>query len=154
MTTVNPAASAIRLGRSVWVWPVAGAVLAAWPVWRSFFPETPDVGAPPLRGQVVAALGEVALIGYWIARRRHRITGFHLPLFAIGFAIIVLVMAGAHGDAPVVDLAALAICWLAASFLFAGAVLLDGQRAFAAIQGERCRRSGCWRTPMSGSATG
>jgi hypothetical protein len=134
-TTANPALSAARLGRSVWVWPVAGAVLAAWPVWRSFFPETPDIGPPPLRGQVAAALGELVLIGSWIARCRHRIAGFHLPLFAIGFAIIVLIMAGAHGDAPVVDLAALAICWLAAPFLFAGAVLLDGQRAFAAIQG-------------------
>ena len=44
-------------------------------------------------------------------------------------------MAGSHGDAPAVDLAALAICWLAVVFLFAGAVLLDAQRAFAARLG-------------------
>ena len=58
-----------------------------------------------------------------------------LPLLTIGFAVIVLIMAGAHGDAPAVDLAALAICWLAVVFLFAGAVLLDAQRAFAARLG-------------------
>ncbi|HEV8391531.1 MAG TPA: hypothetical protein VGQ35_16890 [Dongiaceae bacterium] len=133
--TANPAASMLRLGRSVWVWPVAGAVLAAWPVWRSFFAEVPDIGLPPLRGQIVAALGEIALVGYWIARYRQRIGGFQLPLFAMGFAVIVLIMAGTHGDAPTVDVAALAICWLALAFLFAGAVLLDGQRAFAALQG-------------------
>ncbi len=134
-TALGHTTSAARIGRSVWIWPVLGALLAAWPVWRSFFAEVPDVGSPPLRGQVVAALGELALIGYWVARYRPRIASFALPLFAMGFAVIVLIIAGAHDDAPTADLAALAICWLAASFLFAGAVLLEGQRAFAALQG-------------------
>jgi hypothetical protein len=131
----GPVGSTARFSRSVWIWPIAGAMLAAWPVWRSFFPETPDVDAGPLRGQVAAALAELALCGCWVARHRQRIAGFHLPLFAMGFALIVLIMAGTHGDTPVVDLAALAICWLAASFLFAGAILLDAQRAFATMQG-------------------
>ena len=134
-TAADPAASPLRLTRSVWVWPIVAAVLAAWPVWRSFFAEVPDIGAPPLRGQIMAALGEVVLCGYWVARYRPRIIGFHLPLFAMGFAIIVLIMASTHGDAATADLAALAICWLAVVLLFAGAVLLDGQRAFAALQG-------------------
>lgn len=134
--TSNPiSSSTVRFGRSVWLWPVGAAVLAAWPVWRSFFSEIPDIGAPPLRGQVVAALGQLLLVGFWVARYRQRVTGFLLPLLAIGFAVVVLIMAGAHGDAPTVDLAALAICWLAVVFLFAGAVLLDAQRAFAALQG-------------------
>lgn len=131
----NSVSSAARIGRSLWVWPVAAAVLAAWPVWRSFFSEVPDIGAPPLRGQVVCALGQLVLVGVWIARYRERVAGFMLPLLAIGFAVVVLIMAGSHGDAPTVDLAALAICWLAVVFLFAGAVLLDGQRAFAALRG-------------------
>jgi hypothetical protein len=134
--TSNPiVSSAARIGRSVWVWPVAAAVVAAWPVWRSFFSEVPDIGASPLRGQVVAALGQLVLVGFWVARYRERVAGFLLPLLAIGFAVVVLIMAGAHDDVPTVDLAALAICWLAAVFLFSGAVLLDGQRAFATLHG-------------------
>ena len=105
--------------------------MAAWPVWRSFFAEVPDIGAPPLRGQVLAGVAELVLLGLWVARYRARVTGFMLPLLAVGFAALTLIMAGAHGDAPAVDLAALAICWLAVAFLFAGAVLLDAQRAFA-----------------------
>ena len=128
-------ASAARIGRSVWLWPIAAAVLAAWPVWRSFFAEVPDIGTSPLRGQVIAALGALILVGFWVPRHRQRVTGFLLPLLAIGFAVVVLIMAGANGDAPTVDLAALAICWLAIVFLFAGAVLLDGQRAFATLHG-------------------
>jgi hypothetical protein len=141
--TSNPiVSSAARIGRSVWVWPVAAAVLAAWPVWRSFFSEVPDVGAPPLRGQVVAALGQLVLVGFWVARYRERVAGFLLPLLGIGFAVVVLIMAGAHGDVPIVDLAALAICWLAAVFLFSGAVLLEGQRAFASVHGGAVPRVG------------
>ncbi len=134
MTSANPAASAARIRRWVWVWPVAGALLAAWPIWRSFFAEVPDVGQPPLRGQVAAAAGELILIACWIARYRERIGGFHLPLLAMGCAGIVLIMAGMNGSAPTADLSALSICWLAVVFLFSGAVLLDAQRAFAATQ--------------------
>jgi hypothetical protein len=130
----NHAAQLVRLGRSVWVWPVVAAVLAAWPVWRSFFPETPD-RPPPASAQAALAIAELVLCGFWIARYRQRMTGFQLPLFAMGFALIVLLMAGAHGDAPATDLAALAICWLVLAYLFAGALLLDGQRAFADLQG-------------------
>jgi cation transport ATPase len=133
--TAGAVASAARIGRSLWLWPILGALLAAWPVWRSFFAEVPDIGSAPLRGQIAAALGELVLVGSWVARYRERIAGFNLPLFAMGFAVIVLVMAATHGDAPTADLAALAICWLAVVFLFAGVVLLDGQRAFAAVQG-------------------
>lgn len=134
--TSNPiSSSAARIGRSLWVWPVAAAVLAAWPVWRSFFSEVPDIGVAPLRGQVVCLLGQLVLVGVWIARYRERLAGFLLPLLAIGFAVVVLIMAGTHDDTPTVDLAALAICWLAVVFLFAGAVQLDGQRAFAALRG-------------------
>ena len=133
LEAVSP--SAARIGRSVWLWPIAAALLAAWPVWRSFFAEVPDIGTPPLRGQVAAALGQLILVGFWIPRQRVRVSGFLSPLFAMGFAVVVLIMAGAHGDAPTVDLAALAICWLAVVFLFAGAVLLDSQRSFAALQG-------------------
>jgi hypothetical protein len=131
--TAGPAAAA-RLSRSIWVWPAAAAVLAAWPVWRSFSPETPDL-PPPASVQAVAAVVALVLCGSWIARYRQRIAGFQLPLFAMGFALIVLLMASAHGDAPTADLAALAICWLVLAYLFAGAVLLDGQRAFADLQG-------------------
>jgi hypothetical protein len=133
--TETSISSAARIGRSVWVWPVLAAVLAAWPVWRSFFSEVSDIGAAPLRGQVLCALGQLVLVGAWVARYRERVAGFLLPLLAIGFAVVVLIMASAHDDAPTVDLAALAICWLAVVFLFAGAVQLDGQRAFAALQG-------------------
>jgi hypothetical protein len=131
----RPAVSALRIGRSVWVWPVAAAVLAAWPVWRSFFAEVPDVGQPPLRGQLVAAVGELILVGWWVVRYRERIGGFNLPLLALGAAIGALVMASVKRDASTADLSALAICWLAMVFLFAGAILLEGQRAFAVAQG-------------------
>jgi hypothetical protein len=131
----SPISPAVRIGRSVWIWPVAAAALAAWPIWRSFFSEVPDVGYPPLRGQVLAGVAELVLLGLWVARYRGRMTGFMLPLLTVGFAALVLVMAGAHGDAPAVDLATLAICWLAVVFLFASAVLLDAQRAFAARLG-------------------
>jgi hypothetical protein len=130
----GPFTSAARPGRAVWVWPLAGALFAAWPVWRSFFAEVPDVGQGALRGQVAAAIGELVLVGCWIARYRERMTSFYLPLVAMGFAAIVLIMASVNSDAPAVDLSALAICWLAVVFLFAGAVLLDGQRAFAEAQ--------------------
>ena len=130
----SAAASALRLGRSVWIWPIASALLAAWPVWRSFFPETSGL-APAAGLQAAAAAGELVLCGSWVARYRHRITSFSLPLLALGVALIVLMMAGSRDDAPVADLAALAICWLAAALLFAGAVLLDGQRAFVVARG-------------------
>jgi hypothetical protein len=61
--------------------------------------------------------------------------GFLLPLLAIGVAAVVLILAGARDDASTADLAALAICWLAVVFLFAGSVLLDAQQAFAVLQG-------------------
>lgn len=126
--------SAARIGRSAWAWPAAAAALAAWPIWRSFFSEVPDFGTHNLRGQVVAGLGELTLVGFWVARHRARVSGFLLPLLAIGFAAVVLAMAVTRGDAPAVDLAALAICWLAVVFLFAGGAQLDGQRAFAAFK--------------------
>jgi hypothetical protein len=129
----SAAASALRLGRSVWIWPIAGAFVGAWPVWRSLFPETSGL-APAAGLQAAAAAGELLLCGSWVVRYRHRITGFQLPLLALGVALIVLVMAGSRDDAPVADLAALVICWLAVALLFAGAVLLDGQRAFAAAR--------------------
>ena len=128
-------ASGARFGRSVWVWPIAGALLAAWPVWRSFFAEVPDVGTPPLGGQVAAAVGELILVGCWVANYRERMSGFKLPLFSIGFAVIALTMTSVHQDAQTADVAALSVCWLVLVFLFAGAVLLDGQHAFAATQG-------------------
>ena len=141
--TSNPiSSSAARVGRSGWIWPAAAAVLAAWPIWRSLFSEFPDIGSPPLRGQVVAALGALVLVGCWVARYRERVTGYLLPLLATGFAAVVLIMAGVHGDGPTVDLAALSICWLAVVLLFAGVVLLDGQRAFAALQGGAVPRVG------------
>ncbi len=140
MTASAGVASAARPGPTVWLWPVVGAVLAAWPVWRSFFAEVPDIGQQALRGQVAAAAGELVLVGWWIARYRERIAGFHLPIVAMGFAAIVLIMAIMNGDAPAVDLSALAICWLAVVFLFAGAVLLEGQRAFAEAQGSAVPR--------------
>ncbi|MGH6892483.1 MAG: hypothetical protein ACREEP_09520 [Dongiaceae bacterium] len=132
---VGPAASALRFGRSVWAWPIAGAALAAWPAWRSLVPEAPDFEFGPLRAQVGLATAIAILCGAWVARYRHRIAGFHLPLSVIGFAVIVCVMASAHGDTSVADLAALGISWLGATVLFAGAILLEGQRAFAAAQG-------------------
>lgn len=130
----GPVASAVRFGRSVWAWPIAAGLLAAWPVWRSLFPETPDVGTPPMTGQTALAAAEVVLCGSWVARFRHRMAAFHLPLLAIGIAIIVGLVAAGRGDAPAGDLAALAICWLVTAMLFAGAVLMDGQRAFAAVR--------------------
>jgi hypothetical protein len=126
---IGPVASVVRIGRSVWVWPVGGALLAAWPIWRSFLHDVPDVGQGLWRGQFVAALAELALVGLWVARYRERASGFLLPLLAIGVAALVMILAGANGDAPTVDLATVAICWLAVVFLFAGAVLLEGQRA-------------------------
>jgi hypothetical protein len=129
--TVGPLASVVRIGRSVWVWPVGGALAAAWPIWRSFFPDMPDVGQGLWRGQFVAAWAELLLVGLWVARYRERASGFLLPLLATGVAAVVMILAGANGDAPTVDLAALAICWLGVVFLPAGAVLLEGQRAFA-----------------------
>jgi hypothetical protein len=95
----------------------------------------PDVGTPPLNGQIAAAIGELILNGGWVACSRERIMGFKLPLFAIGFAAIVLIVAIMQQNAAAVDLAALSRCGLVLVLLFAGAVLLDGQRAFAATQG-------------------
>ncbi|HET6620978.1 MAG TPA: hypothetical protein VFG64_13665 [Dongiaceae bacterium] len=131
----GPTASAAQFGRAVWIWPVAGALLAAWPVWRSFFPAAPEFQAAGVPVQGMAALAEIALCASWTARYRQRIAGLPLPLFALGLALIVLLMASVRGDAMAADLAALAICWLAAILLFAGAVLLDGQYAFAAARG-------------------
>ena len=51
---------------TIWAWPVAAGLLAAWPVWRSLFPEVPDVGDGWSRLQPALGLANALLFLAWL----------------------------------------------------------------------------------------
>lgn len=116
-------------GPAVWLWPAAAALLAAWPVWRSMFPEVPDVGDGWLRLQPLAGLANALLYLAWAAKWRRRVHDLALPLWAILLAAGSVIVATRRGDAAAADLGALMICWIASPTIFATLVLLQAQAA-------------------------
>ena len=118
-----------KLGLAIWLWPVAAALLAAWPVWRSMFPEVPDIGEGTVRLQPALSLVSGLLLVAWVTRWRRWVRG--LTFSSWGGALVLGLMASLvwNRDAAGVDLGALAICWISLSTIFATLVLLKVQQA-------------------------
>ena len=116
-----------NLGPAIWLWPAASALLAAWPVWRSLFPETPDLGQGWLRLQVLAGMGGAVLFAVWTARQRRRIPELAFPLWATLLAVASAIVALSRDDQAGADLCALMIGWMATGAIFAALVLLQIQ---------------------------
>jgi hypothetical protein len=116
-------------GPAIWLWPVVSALLAAWPVWRSMFPEVPDVGEGWLRLQPILGLGSALLYAVWTVKWRRWVGGMTLSNW--GFALVLGLTASLvrNGDAAGVDLGALVICWITLPTIFASLVLLQVQKA-------------------------
>lgn len=118
-----------KLGPAIWLWPVAAALLAAWPVWRSMFPEFSDIGDGWLRLQPLLGLGSGLLLIAWGAAWRSKVFG--LPLPGLGMAVVAGLMIGSlrSVDPLVADVSALALGWITLSTIFATLVLLNAEQA-------------------------
>lgn len=119
-------------GAANWLWPVAAAVLSAWPVWRSVAPETPDMVVGGWRLEILIGLALALLYCAWAWPRRKRIGDLGLP-----FACLVLAAYGAlsetrNGNAMGADICVLVIAWTTSSAIFASLALLQGSAADAA----------------------
>lgn len=114
---------------SIWAWLAAAAFLAAWPIWRSLFPEVPDVGEGWLRLQPVLGVASGVLLIAWGASWRSKVFG--LPLPGVGTAIAAGLMIGSFraADPAAADVGALVLGWLALSTIFATLVLLKAEQA-------------------------
>lgn len=123
------AATALRAGPAVWLWPGAAAVLSAWPIWRSIAPETPDLGQGWFRLEVLAGVALAALYAAWAWPRRRRVHDLAFPFGAILLALHGLVVATRAGDAAGADLCVLMIAWIASTAIFASLALLQVEGA-------------------------
>lgn len=112
-------------GPAIWLWPVAAAVLAAWPVWRSVAPETPDIGSGWLRLELVLGAGLALLYGLWVCLRRRQLRGLEFPLWVIILAGGGAIIATRRGDAQGADLCVLMIAWTASTGIFAALALIQ-----------------------------
>jgi hypothetical protein len=113
----------------LWAWPVAAAILAAWPIWRSIAPETVDFGAGWFRLEVLCGLGLTALYAVWAWRWRKRLHDLAYPLWVIVLALHGIIVGIREGDAARVDLGALMIAWTATTAIFASLALLEVEEA-------------------------
>ncbi|HWA50225.1 MAG TPA: hypothetical protein VG742_18285 [Dongiaceae bacterium] len=119
-----------KLGPAVWLWPVAAGVLAAWPVWRSLFPEVPDIDEGGLRLQPLLGVGAALLYAGWAFKWRGRVRGSMSLNWVIAAATaLLLIRRIKDGDTAGADLDALVIGWTTLSAIFATLVLHHVQRA-------------------------
>ncbi len=123
--------SAPTLKAAVWAWPVAAGVLAAWPVWRSMFPEFSDIGEGWLRLQPLLGLGSGLLYLAWAFKCRRRVHGLLVVDLVVAVALLLLIGRVKDGDAMGADMNALVIAWITLPTIFATIVLFHVQHTGA-----------------------
>lgn len=116
-------------GSAGWLWPVASAVLSAWPVWRSVAPEIPDLGDGWFRLELGLGSALALLYVAWAWPRRKRVHDFAFPFWVILLALGGAVLATKRGDQGGADLCVLIIAWTATTAIFASLALLQAEDA-------------------------
>lgn len=122
---------------ALWLWPVAAAVLSAWPVWRSIAPESPDIGEGWFRLELVLGAGLALLYCAWAWPRRKRIRDLAFPFWFILLAVYGVFAETRDGNAMGADLCVLAIAWTACTAIFASLALLQGGAGDAVAEAKR-----------------
>ncbi len=131
------AALASGSGPAIWLWPVAAAVLSAWPVWRSIAPEVPDIGQGWFRLELVLGAGLTLLYCAWAWPRRKRIRDLTFPFWLILLAVYGAFAETLDGNATDADLCILTIAWTASTAIFASLALLQGGAGDAVAEAKR-----------------
>lgn len=139
-----PSGGVPPLTSAVWLWPAAAAALAAWPVWRSMFPEFSDIGEGWFRLQPILGLSGALLFLGWLLRMRRSIANLWYSFWSLASMVSSAAIAIFADQDSVVDLAALAISWTVPVSIFASMVLLRVREAGVLAGSKAPARATLW----------